>query len=56
VLEIKGAPDFETMKAAIREAYLEDQIKEKYRPWFAEQQRKAAITNTLQSATGAGER
>jgi foldase protein PrsA len=55
VLEIKGAPDFETMKAAIREAYIEDQIKSKYRPWFAEQQRKATITNTLQSDVGTGE-
>jgi foldase protein PrsA len=55
VLEIKGAPDFPTMKAAVREAYVDDQVKEKYRPWFAEQRRKATITNTLQNAAAAGE-
>jgi parvulin-like peptidyl-prolyl isomerase len=55
MLEIKGMPDFDTMKAEIREAYLEDQIKSKYRPWFAEERRRATITNTLQSPAGAGE-
>jgi hypothetical protein len=42
------------MKAAVREAYLNDQVKQRYRPWFAELRRKAQITNTLQNAAGAG--
>jgi foldase protein PrsA len=55
VLEIRGAPDFDTMKDEIGEAYLEDQIKSKYHSWFAEQRRRAMITNTLQSPGATGE-
>jgi foldase protein PrsA len=55
VLEIKDTPDFDTMKAEIKDAYLEDQIKSKYHSWFAEQRRRATITNTLQSPGATGE-
>ena len=55
VLEITGVPDFATIKDEIREAYLGDQLKSKYHSWFAEQRRRATITNTLQSPGGTAE-
>lgn len=49
VMEIKGsAPNFETQKAEVREAYIDDAVGAKIQPWLEEQRTKAKINNSLE--------
>lgn len=52
VLETKGsAPDFNAMKAEVKDAYVDQQASEKMQQWLDDQTAKAKITNTLETKT-----
>lgn len=48
LIEVKGeAPDFEKMKADIKEAYVGSKVEEKFQPWVEELKAAAKIENSL---------
>jgi foldase protein PrsA len=49
VLEAQGtAPDFEALKAEVREAYIASQVEARVQPWLVELRERAEVTNTLE--------